>query len=85
MNKNVKLYKDYSIALDTILRVNNTTILNIRNIELRVPKYGFCKMSPWKAFPGCQDRKQISLFVFWEKLWHDNFFRDLLTVSFVSL
>ena len=45
-------------------------MLNIKNIEL---KYGFCKKSPWKAFPGRQDRKQISLFVFWEKLWHDNF------------
>ena len=36
MNKNVKLYKDYSIALDTILRVNITSMLNIKNIRLRV-------------------------------------------------
>ena len=40
MNANVKLYKEYSISLDTILRVNN------KNIELRVLKYGLCKKSP---------------------------------------
>ena len=46
MNANVKLYKEYSISLDTILRVNNTTMLNFKNIELRVLKYGLCKKSP---------------------------------------